>query len=63
LVTTDSNGFFEVLSVTPGGYLGRAGHFHIIITPGPEDGMKYEPLTTQAYVCTANNKYEMNTDL
>jgi len=61
-VTTDSEGYFEVLSVTPGAYLGRAGHFHFIITPTAYDLQKYEPLTTQAYVCTGNNKDEMNTD-
>jgi hypothetical protein len=62
-VITDSNGYFEVLSVTPGAYLGRAGHFHYIITPSDNDRMKYENLTTQSYICKANSKDEMNTDL
>lgn len=61
-VKTDSNGRFEVLSVPPGPYLGRAGHFHYIITPAPSDRNKYEDLTTQSYVCTANNTDEMNHD-
>jgi len=61
-ITTDSEGCFEVISVKPGPYLGRAGHFHYIITPSASDSAKYEQMTTQSYVCTANDKNEMNTD-
>jgi hypothetical protein len=62
-IITDSEGYFEVLSVTPGAYLGRAGHFHYIVTPPTSDSNKYEEMTTQSYICIANDKKGMDTDL
>jgi len=61
-VLTDSEGRFEVLSVTPGAYLGRAGHFHYIITLSQKDKIKYEDLTCQSYICKANDTKDMGTD-
>ena len=62
--TTDENGTIEVLTVVPGDYgprsVLRAGHFHIILKDG--EG-KYESLTTQLYVCKANNTLDMRHDL
>jgi len=61
-VVTDSGGYFEVLTITPGYYLGRTGHFHYIITPSGYDSSKYHKITTQSYVCKANNHEDLKTD-
>ncbi|KZS92181.1 aromatic compound dioxygenase [Sistotremastrum niveocremeum HHB9708] len=58
---TDLSGRFEILTVAPGGYLGRAGHFHYIVTPPKEYGDLNE-VTTQAYVCGGNNEKELDGD-
>ena len=61
---TDENGDVEVLTVTPGKYgpeeHKRAGHFHFILK-APSG--KYKSLTSQMYVCRANDPKEMNSDL
>lgn len=58
------NGRAEVLSVSPGEYgppgHTRAGHFHAIITA---PGRKLQPLTTQMYVCHANDTVDLQTDM
>ncbi|KAJ3556507.1 hypothetical protein NM688_g1990 [Phlebia brevispora] len=60
--TTDAQGRIEILTVTPGAYgplqYLRAGHFHMII----DGGSQYERLTTQLYVCPANDKQGMMKD-
>ncbi|KAH8088989.1 aromatic compound dioxygenase [Cristinia sonorae] len=61
----DVRGVVEVLTVAPGEYgpqgYQRAGHFHVIIGPGPE-AKSLEPLTTQLYVCPDNDANKMGTD-
>ena len=61
---TDADGKAEVLTVAPGKYGPpehlRAGHFHAILTP---PSRKYRQLTTQMYVCRANDPAELDTDL
>ena len=61
--TTDAEGRADILTVAPGEYgslnLNRAGHFHLAI----DGGSKNELLTTQFYVCPANNKDHMKSDL
>lgn len=63
--TTDANGRVEVLTVAPGKYgppgYKRAGHFHLIVSENEQ--RKWEPLTTQLYVCKANDTKEMGSDL
>ncbi|KAI0774690.1 Intradiol ring-cleavage dioxygenase [Trametes elegans] len=63
-VKTDFHGRVEVLSVRPGDYgheiIGRrAGHIHLIIS---DPSGKHKQLTTQAYVCPANDVGHMHTD-
>lgn len=61
---TDAGGKAEILSVSPGKYGPpggiRAGHFHAIITP---PGRKQRSLTTQMYVCRANDPVELESDM
>lgn len=62
--TTDENGKVEILTIIPGKYgppkLQRAGHFHIIIN---DPNGRFDQLTTQVYVCHANQSSEMESDL
>ncbi|EKM58204.1 uncharacterized protein PHACADRAFT_207038 [Phanerochaete carnosa HHB-10118-sp] len=55
-LTTGADGSVEVLTVAPGDYGGglgvRAGHFHMKLHDGAR---RYERLTTQLYVCRAND--------
>lgn len=64
--TADAQGVVEVLTVAPGEYgpqgHKRAGHFHVILTSGPEN-LGLETLTTQMYVCPNNDPKAMGTDL
>ena len=62
-MVTDTEGCFQILSVTPGAYAGRAGHFHFYIPPFDGDTGQYEALTTQHYVCEMNDKTEVGKDL
>jgi len=62
-VHTDAQGRFEVITVPPGAYAGRAGHFHLIIHPTKSEASKYEPLTSQAYVSMTNDPKAMNSDI
>lgn len=61
--TTNAEGRIEILTVAPGEYgplnLNRAGHFHLTMDGGSE----HEMLTTQLYVCPANDKEHMKIDL
>jgi len=59
-VHTDSQGRFEILTVPPGEYGGRAAHFHYIITP--PDNSRLSDLTTQSYVCPKNNPISMDAE-
>lgn len=68
-IRTDDNGVAEVISVAPGAYgLGdalRAGHFHVKIYP-PQAGKgaaALDELTTQIYVCRANDAAILKSDL
>jgi len=68
-VRTAADGSFQVLSVTPGPYGPkgklRAGHFHLVITPPAQasaNGKRYQELTTQGYVCRANNPSWLHSD-
>ena len=65
-VTTDRDGIAEVISVAPGVYgaLGgvRAGHFHVKIYP-PKSMPDLSELTTQIYVCEANDVKPLKADL
>lgn len=59
---TDADGRFECLTVSPHEYgmggLVRTAHLHVIFAaPGGER------VTTQLYICNANNPKEMNNDL
>ncbi|KZS92182.1 aromatic compound dioxygenase [Sistotremastrum niveocremeum HHB9708] len=58
---TDINGRFEVLTVAPGAYLTRAGHFHYIVTP-PKGYEDLNPVTTQSYLCDGNNTKGLDGD-
>lgn len=64
-VTADAYGRAEILTVRPGDYgaplLGkRAGHLHLMVT-GVQG--KHAPLTTQVYVCPANDTEHLRIDL
>lgn len=69
-VTTDANGYAEVLTVVPGAYgVGsalRAGHFHLHFWPSSvKDSTteeSHEDLVTQMYVCEANDPTPMEED-
>ena len=69
-VTTDEDGYAEVLTVAPAPYgpgekLQRAAHFHLWIrTPQANEGQAaYDGLTTQLYVCDGNDAQLMEKDL
>ena len=66
-VTTDSEGYVEVLTVPPSAYgLGgiiRQGHVHLIIRPSKADASKWDELTTQLYFCPGNNAKMISSDL
>ena len=68
-VTTDENGYAEVLTVAPSPYgvgpAKRAAHFHVWIhAPSAQPGQTaYDDLTTQMYVCDANDNEIMKSDL
>ncbi|KAI5122528.1 hypothetical protein M0805_005255 [Coniferiporia weirii] len=68
-LTTDENGCAEVLSIPPGAYgpeiAKRAGHFHLCVRPSPGGvvGANCDELTTQLYVCEANDSSAMSLDL
>lgn len=62
--TTDENGDVEVLTVAPGDYSApaggvRTGHFHMMLSDA--EG-RCEQLTTQVYVCQANDVRGMDKD-
>lgn len=61
-LVTDSEGRFEILSVTPGSYGGRAGHFHFYAPPFSGESGQYDALTTQHFVCERNDKSEVGKD-
>jgi len=65
-VQTDAEGCFEILTVLPAGYgptaVQRAGHIHLIITPGEKERSLWLPLTTQSYICRDNNPKGMDRD-
>ncbi|KAI0685485.1 aromatic compound dioxygenase [Cytidiella melzeri] len=60
---SDEHGDVEILSIIPGKYgpekYIRAGHFHFIVS---DPANKHRPLTTQQYVCRANDSAEMDAD-
>lgn len=60
----DKNGDVEILTIAPGKYGSenqkRAGHFHFIVH---DRAGKYKSLTSQLYVCRANDPTELNTDM
>ena len=62
-VHTDAQGRFEVISIPPGEYATRAGHFHLIISPAKYEASKYEPVTAQAYVSRTNDPKVMDGDM
>ncbi|OCH85232.1 aromatic compound dioxygenase [Obba rivulosa] len=61
--TTDSNGYAEGLSIVPGEYgpeeSRRPGHVHLKIR---DPNRRFYTLTTQVYICNANDKQEMYRD-
>ncbi|KAL5504043.1 hypothetical protein ACEPAH_8116 [Sanghuangporus vaninii] len=68
-VTTDENGYAEILTVAPAPYgpgenVQRAAHFHVWIhAPQAEKGQTaYDDLTTQMYVCDGNDAKLMEND-
>ncbi|KAH8118137.1 aromatic compound dioxygenase [Phellopilus nigrolimitatus] len=68
-VTTDSDGCAEVLTVVPGMYgsphFRRAGHFHVWVhAPTKREGdIAWDDLTTQLYVCEANDSHALESDI
>ena len=69
-ITTDANGYAEVLTIAPAPYgIGsalRAGHFHVHFwPPSASDSTKgsYEDLITQMYICKANDPTPLFNDL
>ncbi|KAH9945178.1 Intradiol ring-cleavage dioxygenase [Epithele typhae] len=56
----DAAGRVEVLTVRPGGYAGRPGHVHAVVS-----GVAgvHVPVTTQAYVCPGNRAESMSTEV
>ena len=64
--TTDSEGRFECLTVPPATYglgrLLRTAHVHIMFTY-VDERKKVHELTTQLYICRANDPNEMKSDL
>jgi len=62
-VITDAQGRFEILSVTPGAYAGRAGHFHFYVPPFSGDSGQYDALISQHYICERNDKSGVKKDL
>ncbi|OBZ77202.1 Catechol 1,2-dioxygenase [Grifola frondosa] len=62
--TTDAEGNAEVMTVRPGVYgpegHKRAGHAHITMK---DSAGNFKTLTTQAYVCTANNPSDLHPDI
>lgn len=63
-LTTGADGSVEVLTVSPGDYgtgaALRTGHFHMMLQDAER---RCEQLTTQLYVCQANDVKGMNSDL
>ena len=64
-MTTDAHGRAEILTVRPGDYgskmIGtRPGHMHLMVT-GTKG--KHAPLTSQVYVCQANEAKYLDGDL
>lgn len=68
-IETDEQGYAEVLTVAPGAYGPaanlRAGHCHVWLHAPPASSGKQscDDLTTQLYVCDANDSKKMETDL
>lgn len=67
-VATDDQGYAEVLTVVPAPYgagsIMRAGHFHLWVhAPAVQSGQPaYDDLTTQIYVCNANDVQLLKSD-
>ena len=64
-MTADERGHAEILTVRPADYgapiLGeRAGHVHVKVSGVPG---KHAPMTSQIYVCPANNADHLSKDL
>ena len=68
-ITTDEQGYAEVLTVTPGVYgipgAMRAAHFHLWVhAPSAQPGKPaFDDLTTQLYICDANDTKLLDNDL
>lgn len=65
--TTDADGYADVLTVPPGAYgpafAKRSGHIHVVISPPKDKANDFDNLTSQIYICPANDSKLLESDL